>query len=100
MLDISGDRLQGLHRGAVAMVGSEIVGLAAAPLRASASSGLGKVLFEDSLDIDATKTSSLTTTPPLSSWSFKLTLKSWRLIRVAAENPTRCMVPLLTPSTQ
>ena len=47
-----------------------------------------------------TKTSSLTTTPPLSSWSFQLTPKSWRLIRVVAENPTRCMTPLLTPSTQ
>jgi hypothetical protein len=47
-----------------------------------------------------TKTSSLTTTPPLSSWSFQLTPKSCRLIRVVAENPTRCMTPRLTPPTQ
>jgi hypothetical protein len=47
-----------------------------------------------------TNTSSLTTMPPLSISSFQLTPKSWRLIRVVATKPARCMVPLLTPSTQ
>src|SRR5215471_3784350 len=45
------------------------------------------------------KTSSPTTTPPLSRLLFQFTLKSFRLILVVAVNPALVLGPLSTPSS-